>query len=166
MKRSTGIYVSATVAGEEVKAFVPNPLPVRDPSIQVEGTVASRLIAAEQALARLDLAAQMVPSMDWFLYAFVRKEALLSSQIEGIQATLVDLLEFESSDAQAATPDIAEVCNYVDALKYARTQLASSKGLPLSMRLLNETHRLLMRGVRGNHGRVSYRGPKRKTQVA
>jgi Fic family protein len=128
---------------------VPHPLPVKNPPIRLEGRVATRLVAAEQALARLDLAAQMVPSMDWFLYAFVRKEAILSSQIEGIQATLVDLLEFESGEERAATPDIAEVCNYVEALKYARAQIASQKGLPLSMRLLNETHRLLMRGVRG-----------------
>lgn len=149
MKRSTGEHVSTAVAGEEVKAFVPYPLPVTDPPIQLEGRVAARLVAAEQALARLDLAAQMVPSMDWFLYAFVRKEAILSSQIEGIQATLVGLLEFESGEERAATPDITEVCNYVEALKYARAQMVSPKGLPLSMRLLNETHRLLMRGVRG-----------------
>jgi Fic family protein len=149
MKRSTGEHVSTTVAGEEVKAFVPHTLPVTDPPIQLEGRVAARLVAAEQALARLDLAAQMVPSMDWFLYAFVRKEAILSSQIEGIQATLVDLLEFESGEERAATPDITEVCNYVEALKFARAQMVSPKGLPLSMRLLNETHRLLMRGVRG-----------------
>lgn len=73
----------------------------------------------------------------------------MSSQIEGIQATLVDLLEFESGEGQAATPAVAEVCNYVDALKYARAQLLSTKGIPLSVRLLNETHRLLMSGVRG-----------------
>ncbi len=149
MKRSTGEHVSTTVAGEEVKAFVPHPLPVTNPPIRLEGRVAARLVAAEQALARLDLAAQMVPSMDWFLYAFVRKEAILSSQIEGIQATLVDLLEFESGEERTATPDITEVCNYVEALKFARAQMVSPKGLPLSMRLLNETHRLLMRGVRG-----------------
>ncbi|MGH8137395.1 MAG: Fic family protein [Terriglobia bacterium] len=149
MKRSAGEHVSTTVAGEDVKAFVPHPLPVTDPPIQLEGRLAVQLVAAEQALARLDLAAQMVPSMDWFLYAFVRKEAILSSQIEGIQATLVDLLEFESGEERAATPDIADVCNYVEALKYARAQIVSPKGLPLSMRLLNETHRLLMRGVRG-----------------
>ncbi len=157
MKRSTGEQVSTTAAGEEVKAFVPHPLPVTDPPIRLEGPVAARLVAAEQALARLDLAAQLVPSMDWFLYAFVRKEAILSSQIEGIQATLVDLLEFESGEERVATPDITEVCNYVEALKYARAQMVSPKGLPLSMRLLNETHRLLMRGVRGAskaHGEV------------
>ena len=148
MTRSTGQYESTTVTGEEVKAFVPSPLPVRDPPIKTEGRLAERLVAAQKALSRLDLAAQLVPSVDWFLYAFVRKEAVLSSQIEGTQATLVDLLNFESGSEQAS-PDITEVCNYVEALKYARAQLASERGLPLSMRLLNETHRLLMRGVRG-----------------
>jgi hypothetical protein len=73
---------------------------------------------------------------------------VLSSQIEGTQATLVDLLNFESGKGQA-NPDIIEVCNYVEALNYAREQLASKRGLPLSTRLFNETHRLLMRGVRG-----------------
>jgi Fic family protein len=148
MSRSTGQYESMTVAEQVVRAFVPKPLPVRDPPILIDSRLSIRLAAAERALSRLDLAAHMVPSVDWFLYAFVRKEAVLSSQIEGTQATLIDLLNFESGD-ERSTPDIDEVCNYVDALKYAREQLASAHGLPLSMRLLNETHRRLMRGVRG-----------------
>ena len=148
MSRSTGQYESTTVSGELVRAFVPTPLPVRDPPILIDSRLSARLVAAERALSRLELAAHMVPSLDWFLYAFIRKEAVLSSQIEGTQATLIDLLNFESGN-ELATPDIDDVCNYVDALKYAREQLASAHGLPLSMRLLNETHRLLMRGVRG-----------------
>src|ERR1700680_1218890 len=147
MFRSTGQYESTTVSGELVRAFVPHPLPVRDPPILVDSRLSVRLVAGERALSRLDLAAHMVPSVDWFLYAFVRKEAVLSSQIEGTQATLIDLLNFESGN-ERSTPDIDEVCNYVDALKYAREQLASAHGLPLSMRLLNETHRRLMHGVR------------------
>jgi Fic family protein len=95
----------------------------------------------------------MVPSLDWFIYAFVRREAVLSSQIEGTQATLVDLLAFEAQEASEsnASPnaDIEEVCNYLDAIAYARAQLADPRGLPISMRLLGETHRRLMRGVRG-----------------
>src|SRR5260370_15628546 len=94
----------------------------------------------------------MVPSLDWFIYAFVRKEAVVCSQIEGTQATLVDLFEYEAEkDDRQPLDDVREVCNYLDALKYARAQLASPKGLPLSMRLLHETHRRLMRGVRGAH---------------
>lgn len=80
----------------------------------------------------------MVPSLDWLVYAFVRKEAVASSQIEGTQATLVDLLTFEAqqeTSVQSAPPnaDVEEVCNYLDALTYAREQLADPQGLPLSM---------------------------------
>jgi Fic family protein len=138
------------VAGEEVSAFVPAPLPPGDPPLALAGPLGERLRAAEQALVRLELAGEMVPSLDWFLYAFVRKEAVLSSQIEGTQATLVDLLVFEAEENPGPPgADIEEVCNYLDALAYARDQLADRSGLPISMRLLNETHRRLMRGVRG-----------------
>jgi Fic family protein len=141
------------VGGEEVAAFVPHALPPADPPIVVDAALAERLRAAEQALVRLELAGEMVPSLDWFIYAFVRKEAVLSSQIEGTQATLVDLLTFESQDdadqSTAPNADVEEVCNYLDALGYARAQLGDPKGLPLSMRLLSETHSRLMRGVRG-----------------
>ena len=152
-ERATGRYERTTVGGEEVAAFVPDALPPADPPIVVDAALAERLRAAEQALDRLELAGEMVPSLDWFIYAFVRKEAVLSSQIEGTQATLVDLLTFEAQEGveQSAAPnaDVEEVCNYLDALAYARAQLADPKGLPLSMRLLSETHSRLMRGVRG-----------------
>lgn len=152
-KRATGRYERTTVGGEEVAAFVPYALPPAEPPIVVEAALAERLRAAEQALVRLELAGEMVPSLDWFIYAFVRKEAVLSSQIEGTQATLVDLLAFEAQDGASpgASPnaDVEEVCNYLDALAYSRAQLADPKGLPLSMRLLSEAHERLMRGVRG-----------------
>jgi Fic family protein len=152
-KRASGRYERTTVGGEEVAAFVPHALPPADPPVVVDAALAERLRAAEQALVRLELAGEMVPSLDWFIYAFVRKEAVLSSQIEGTQATLVDLLTFEAQDGaeQSAAPnaDVEEVCNYLDALAYSRAQLADPKGLPLSMRLLSETHQRLMRGVRG-----------------
>ncbi len=152
-KRTTGRYERTAVGGEEVAAFVPHALPPVDPPIVVDAVLAERLRAAEQALVRLELAGEMVPSLDWFIYAFVRKEAVLSSQIEGTQATLVDLLTFEAQDggehSAAPNADVEEVCNYLDAIAYARTQLAEPTGLPLSMRLLSETHSRLMRGVRG-----------------
>lgn len=152
-KRTTGRYRKTTIGGEEVAAFVPLTLPPARPPIVVDGALAQRLRAAEQALARLELAGEMVPSLDWFIYAFVRKEAVVSSQIEGTQATLVDLLNFEAQDAadERVPPneDVEEVCNYLDALTYSRSQLADPRGLPLSMRLLNATHERLMRGVRG-----------------
>lgn len=147
--RTTGTYEQTTAGGEAVNAFVPYPLPVSDPPIELNERLRKRLQAAEQALQRLEIAAAMVPSVDWFLYAFVRKEAVVSSQIEGTQASLVDLLQFETDDTQEATADVEEVCNYVEALRYARQQLAAPKGLPISMRLLNETHKRLMHGARG-----------------
>lgn len=157
MARQSGTYVSVTTSGEEVRAFLPAPLPVQPPVV----LPGARLAAAENAIHDLNLVAQMVPSLDWFLYGFVKKEAVLSSQIEGTQATLTDLFAFEAQEDETPTPDVEEVCNYVEALKYARGQLASAKGLPLSIRLLNETHKRLMRGVRGA-GKAP--GQVRKTQ--
>ena len=150
--RRTGEYQITSAGGEQVRAFVPHALPPADPPIVIEGTLAERVRAAEQALVRLELAGEMVPSLDWFIYAFVRKEAVLSSQIEGTQATLMDLLNHEADPKAGAAPpnaDVEEVCNYLDALNYARDQIQASSGLPLSMRLLNETHRRLLQGVRG-----------------
>ena len=149
MARTTGSYISVSTSDEPVRAFVPLPLPVVDPPIAIRGPLAQRLRAAEQAMRHLDLASQMVPSPEWFLYGFVRKEAVLTSQIEGTQATLTELLQYESSDDEKPSADVEEISNYIDALNYARGQLASPKGLPLSMRLLNETHKRLMKGVRG-----------------
>lgn len=152
MARKTGVYERSSVGGEEVAAFVPAPLPPADPALVLDGVLRERLRAAEQAVIRLELAGEMVPSVDWFIYAFVRKEAVLSSQIEGTQATLVDLLTFEAeADSDPADADVEEVCNYLDALTYARAQLADRSGLPLSMRLLDQIHLRLMRGVRGAH---------------
>ena len=152
MFKPTGRYVTTTVADESVQAFVPNPLP---PKLPVKMLVALKepLQAAETALARLDLAGQMIPSVDWFIYAFVRKEALLSSEIEGTQATLIDVLSYEQTEQVGASSveDIEEVSNYVAAINYALGQLHANRGLPVSMRLLNQCHRRLLQGVRGAH---------------
>lgn len=151
--RTTGRIERTSVGGEEVRAFIPNPLPPTDPPIVLDAALSERVRAAEHALAKLELAGEMVPSLDWFIYAFVRKEAVVSSQIEGTQATLVDLLAFEAQGSGAQSPpdaDVEEVCNYLDAVTFARDALADPNGLPLSMRLLNETHARLMRGARGS----------------
>jgi Fic family protein len=87
----------------------------------------------EQALRRLELAGEMLPSLDWFVHGFVRKEAVVSSQIEGTQASLVDLLAFEAEEPPQRNADVEEVTNYLDALVYARDQLASKHGLPISL---------------------------------
>lgn len=149
VRRVTGVYERTTITGEAVNAFVPYPLPPSDPPLRLDKALTSKLAAAEHALERLELALSLVPSVDWFVYGFVRKEAVLSSQVEGTQATLIDLLTFESDDHSATNADVEEICNYLDALRYARKQLAMPSGLPLSTRLLNETHKRLMRGVRG-----------------
>lgn len=151
MPRITGTYDRTTVAGEEVAAFIPRTLPPSNPPLLLDAELRDVLARAEQGLARLELAGEMVPSIDWFIYGFVRKEAVLSAQIEGTQATLLDLLTFEAQagESPSANTDVQEVCNYLDALDYARAQLADDSGLPLSVRLLNETHARLMRGVRG-----------------
>ncbi len=153
MPRETGRYEVTIAGGESVQSFVPHPLPPGSPPLNISGSLAERLRAAEQALVRLELAGAMVPSVDWFIYAFVRKEAVISSQIEGTQATLVDLLNFEalepSASSAAPTADVEEVCNYIAALHFARGQLGAPQGPPLSMRLLNGAHEHLMRGARG-----------------
>jgi len=150
VERKTGEFRRSTVAGETVDAFVPGALPPAAPSLALDGDLAQVLARAEHAVARLDLAGEMVPSLDWFIYAFVRKEAVVSSQIEGTEATLEDLLNFEATpEGTKPGADIEEVCNYLDALSWARRELARPKGLPLSMRLVHGVHRRLMRGVRG-----------------
>jgi Fic family protein len=149
MKRQTGEYERGTVAGEEVTAFIPFPLPPRDPPLDLDGDLAPLLSRAMEQVRLLDLSGDLVPSVEWFVYAFVRKEAVLSAQIEGTQATLMDLLEIEASGEAPVDADIEEVCGYVDALGFAWDELGRDAGLPISMRLLSETHRRLLAGARG-----------------
>jgi Fic family protein len=147
--RTVGQTRRSTVAGEAVAAFIPDPLPPADPPLGLDA-LREVLSRAEHALSRLDLAGEMVPSLGWFVYAFVRKEAVVSSQIEGTEATLDDLLTFEATpEGTKPGADVEEVCNYLDALAWARRQLARPKGLPLSMQLIHGVHRRLMKGVRG-----------------
>lgn len=151
MPRETGTYRITTTHGEEVRAFIPHPLPPTDPPLVLDQPTADLHMEARTALARLAVAGTMVPSIDWFLYGFVRKEAVITSQIERTQATLGDVLAYEATEQTDRPDDVQEVCNYVDGLTHARTQLAKKSGLPLSMRLLCDAHRILMRGVRGEN---------------
>jgi len=152
MSRSTGSYRVSVLADETVRAFVPAPLPPAEPPLRLEGQLDTACTRAMTAIARLEVAANLVPSMQWFLYGFVRKEAVLTSQIEGTEATLQDVLEFEATQRTDRADDVAEVCNYVEALDYARREIAKSKGLPLSTRLLCQAHRRLMKGSGGRRG--------------
>lgn len=149
MPRKTGEYRLARTADETVRAFIPFPLPPADPPLRMDEATTRALADALSALGKLAVAADMVPSADWFLYGFVRKEALITSQIEGTQATLQDVLAFEAGEKAQRPDDVREVCNYLDALHYARTEMAKPRGLPLATRLLCESHRRLMKGVRG-----------------
>lgn len=150
MKRTTGRYERTTIANEVVDSFIPLPLPPSTPVLELDPKLLHRLALAETALRQLDQAGDLIPSIDWFLYAFVRKEAVVSSQIEGTQSTLMDLLHFEAEKATPPNADLQEVCNHLAALAYARHEIESPNGLPISVRLLNEVHRRLMDGVRGS----------------
>lgn len=148
--QSTGRYVTTTSAGEQVRAFVPDPLP---PSLKLEqiASLSSLLSRAEASLSRLETASQMVPSERWFGYAFTRKEALLSAEIEGTQATLVDVLSWERADQSGGSDplDLQDVSNVVLATEHGFAQLDSPAGTPVSVRMLHDCHRLLLEGSRG-----------------
>lgn len=113
MTRETGTYRISRFEGEEVRAFVPAPLPPLGPPLAMGPVMVQSLHSAATALAQLSVAADMVPNASWFLYGFVRKEALITSQIEGTQATLQDVLSFEAGQAPERPHDVQEVCNYV-----------------------------------------------------
>ena len=146
--RSTGTYATSTTLGEPVQAFVPHALPPRKPVLAPEFFIEANRVAA-LALARLSGVSGLVPSVDWLLYSAIRKEALLTSQIEGTQATLADLFDEEAGFAVSNTDDVEEVTNYLHAFRLVRNNLRDPAGLPISVRLLCDAHRLLMTGARG-----------------
>ena len=128
------------------RAFIPAPLPPV-PSVAVEGELLRLLSDADRALARLDAISTMLPNPDLFVAMYVRQEAVLSSQIEGTQSTLEDVLAFEANATHNKAPkDVAEVVNYVRAMNHGLRRLPE---LPLSLRLLREIHKELMHNVRG-----------------
>jgi Fic family protein len=146
--RSTGTTITTTTLGEAVRPFVPHPLPPASPPLAADSYSAANR-RAEMALARLAGVAGLVPSVDWLLYSAIRKEALFTSQIEGTQATLTDLFDDEAGQVLANTADVEEVTNYLRAFRLVRDNLRSEAGLPISVRLLCDAHRLLLDGARG-----------------
>ena len=149
MKRgSIGHFVPIlSSAAETGRAFVPNSLPP-EPALVIEGTLRDAIDDALLALGRLDGAAAMLPETDLFLYTYVRREAVLSSQIEGTRSSLSDLLLFELDEIPGVPlDDVTEVSNYVAALEIGLARLSS--GLPLSGRILREMHATLLRSGRG-----------------
>lgn len=142
-----GRYVTTTVAGEPVKAFVPPPLPPA--GLDLSGLHKS-LDRANQALGRLDGLTVLLPDVRFLLYLYVRKEALVSSQIEGTQSSFVDVLLFENKVPTAvAREDVEEVSNYVAAMQHGLRRIQG--GFPLSLRLIREIHAILLRGGRGEN---------------
>jgi len=146
-KSRLGTYIVSTVGGERVRAFVPPPLPPKPP-LQLDGLF-GLMEQANQALGRLDGLATILPDVSLFIYLYVRKEAVLSSQIEGTQSSLSDLLLYESAEAPGAPlADVQEVSNYVAAMNHALRRL--DEGLPLSLRLIHEMHEVLLSKGRGS----------------
>ena len=144
-----GHYAKVSTVGESVLAFVPAPLPP-DPSIDWTPELRSKFDKALLALGRLDSVSRLLPDTSLFLYMYVRKEAVLSSMIEGTQSSLSDLLLFEL-DQEPGVPlnDVLEVSNYVRALHYGLKRLA--EGFPLSLRLIREVHGILLTKGRGSN---------------
>ena len=140
-----GHYEITSTAGEPVRAFVPAPLPP-EPPVLLDGALQALHERALLACGRLDGVSALLPDRDLFLYAYVRREALLSSQIEGTQSSLSDLLLFELEQAPGVPfDDVVEVSSYVAGLEHGLARL--QEGFPLSSRLLREIHaRLLARG--------------------
>jgi Fic family protein len=142
-ERSPGRLVRTT---QSYVAFVPNPLP---PAISFDLDLAGRLSEADRALSELAGIARTLPNPHLLIGPFVRREAVLSSRIEGTQASLSDLLFFEAANLrEKEVPDVREVSNYVRALEYGLSRLTE---LPLSLRLIREIHERLLQGTRGEH---------------
>ena len=145
---TTGRYEVTTTAGERIQAFVPAPLPPV-PALEIEGELQRALEPAVLAVGRLDSLSSLLPDTELFLYAYVRKEAVLSSRIEGTQSSLSDLLLFELDEAPGVPlDDVQEVSNCVAALDHGLARLRS--GFPLSNRLIREIHRELLSRGRGS----------------
>lgn len=148
MKRELpGHYVTISTVREEARAFVPAPLPP-EPAIEWTPELCSKFDQALLALGRLDSISTFLPDISLFLNMYVRKEAVLSSMIEGIQSSLSDLLLFEL-DMEPVVPvnDVREVSNYAAAMDYGLKRLA--EGFPLSLRLLKDMHFILLAWGRG-----------------
>lgn len=145
-RRETGTYQVSTAVGERVQAYIPRPLPPVPPLDLAP--LYPLLDRANQALGRLDGSMALLPDPQLFIYLYLRKEAVLSSQIEGTQSSLSDLLQFESGLAVGGPmDDVSETSNYVAAMEYGLGRLKD--GFPISLRLLCEIHSVLLRSGRG-----------------
>jgi len=147
MNQRIGIYVTQKVAGEVYKAYIPAKLPPK-PAVDLV-KIYSYLEKATLSLAELNITCKSVPNTSLFIYMYVRKEALLSSQIEGTQSSFSDLMLFEHNQkSEISLEDVEEVSNYVKAMTYGLEKLKN--GFPLSLRLLRKIHNILLSGGRGS----------------
>lgn len=152
-------YITSTLSGEKVRAFVPAPLPPSAPTLD-HAALQTILAEANQAVGRLDGLTSAFPDLKLFLYSYVRKEAVLSSQIEGTQSSLSDLLLYENAETPGVPlDDVQEVSNYVAALNHGLKRLRG--GFSLSLRLIREIHGVLLSKGRGSHAQP---GEFRKSQ--
>lgn len=142
----TGEYVECSLSGEKCRAFVPTRLPP-DPPIDL-GPLYGAIDAATQSLARLDGQSSLLPDLNLFLYMYVRKEAVLSAQIEGTQSSLSELLLFEQEEFMP-NDDLVEISNYVAAMSFCLKKIRDPDGLPLCSRLIRCAHERLLRSGRG-----------------
>ncbi len=150
--KPTGTYVTTSTAGESVRAFIPHPLPP-DPPVRLTDQDHDLIEKANRALGRLDGVATLLPDVSLFLYFYVRKEAVLSSQIEGTQSSFSDLLMHEEKLAPGVPlEDVQEVSNYVAALNHGLKRLREDN-FPLSLRLVREAHQVLLAQGRGSDKR-------------
>lgn len=149
MRRQTGAEVTITTVGPKpVRAFIPFPLPP-SPPLEIDGKLQTALDRALTSLGRLDAVSALLPDPHLFLYSYVRKEAVLSSQIEGTQSSLSQLLLFEIEEAPGVPiDDVEEVSSYVAALEYGLSRVRD--GFPLSNRLFREMHAILLSTGRGS----------------
>jgi len=148
--KATGTYITSSTAGESFRAFVPDPLPP-EPPIQLTDQDHDLIEKANRALGRLDGVATLLPDVSLFLYSYVRKEAVLSSQIEGTQSSFSDLLMHEEHLAPGVPlDDVQEVSNYVTAMNHGLKRLRKD-GFPLSLRLIREMHEVLLAKGRGSN---------------
>lgn len=151
MKRKSGDYLTQTVTGESYQAYMPAPLPP-EPPLVLDGGLLQLMDQANRALGRLDGISRVWPNSSHFLnqllYQYVRKEAVLSSQIEGTQSSLSDLLLYELQETPGVPlDDVQEVSSYVAALNHGLARIR--EGFPLSLRLLREIHGILLATGRG-----------------
>jgi Fic family protein len=141
-----GTFVETSAGGERLRAYVPAPLPPIPPlELPQFMSIYERAVAA---VGRLDGVTTILPSTPLFLYMYVRKEALLSSQIEGTQSSLSDLLLYENDEKPSVElDDVTEVSNYVAAIEHGVARIRG--GFPLSLRLIREMHQIILRSGRG-----------------